>query len=222
MKNFLWVTAVVLAALPQCAYANSIPSFNIAQVTIFVGINGGSGDNIFFALTGPGTNISGDSGAGCFDWCSFNNFSPGDVPPLGIGEMAVSLFHTAMIGGNTYDPDSEIGFNSSFSLNVLGSFLFPANPNSSTFTACVPASMTSPLTGLAGSGETFTHFQLNLPAGGNFCTSWNFDAVSGHYQFSQGKFVVSTIPEPATISLMVTGVIGMLIRRKLLARDSSN
>ncbi len=206
MKRFLWGIAVLLTVVGQWAYADSIPTFSITQATLFVGINDGTGDNIFFELTGPGTNISGDTGIPCFDWCDFNNFSPGDVPPIGIGQMSISLFHSAIIGGTIYQPDGEIAFTSLFSANVLGSFIFPANPNSSSFTACVPASMTSPLSGFAGSGPTFTPFQLKMPAGGSFCTTWNFDAVSTQYQFSQGKFVATTVPEPGTLGFMVAGL----------------
>jgi hypothetical protein len=209
MKSFQWAIAILIVSLAKCAYADSIPTFNITQATLFVGMNNGSGDNIFFALAGPGTNISGDTGIPCFDWCDFNNFSPGDVPPIGIGQMSISLFHSAIIGGTTYNPDGEIAFSSLFSVNVLGSFIFPANPNSSSFTACVPASMTSPISGFAGSGETFTQFQLNMPAGGSFCTTWNFDAVSVQYQFSQGKFVATTVPEPGTLGFLMIGLVSI-------------
>ena len=70
MKRFLWGIALLLTVVGQSAYADSIPNFNITQATMFVGVNNGTGDNIFFDLTGPGTNISGDTGAGCFDWYS--------------------------------------------------------------------------------------------------------------------------------------------------------
>jgi hypothetical protein len=222
MKSFQWVIVMLVAVLAKCANADSIPTFNITQATLFVGINDGTGDNIFFELTGPGTNISGDTGIPCFDWCDFNNFSPGDVPPLSIGQMAISLFHSAIIGGTTYNPDSEIAFTSNFSVNVLGSFIFPANPNSSSFTACVPASMISPLSGFAGSGPTFTQFQLNMLAGGSFCTTWNFDAISVQYQFSQGKFVATTVPEPGTLGFLVIGLVSIagVIRIKREFRQS--
>ena len=197
-------------------YADSIANFNITQATMFVGVNNGTGDNIFFDLTGPGTNISGDTGAGCFDWCSFNTFLPGDALSPGIGQLSVSLFHSAMIGGNTYDPDSEIAFTSTFSLDVGGSFIFPPNLNGSTFTACLPASTPSSISGFAGSGATFTEFNLKMPSGGHFCTTWDFDAASRQYQFSQGKFVATTVPEPGTLGFMVTGLASIVgvIRKK--------
>jgi hypothetical protein len=213
MKHFRWAIALLFATVAQCAYADSIPTFNITQVTVSVGINDGSGDNVFFSLIGPGTNISGFGGIPCFSYCSSNSsFAPGTSLVPSIGQIFISNFTSAMVGGKTYDPNSEIGFTSIFSVNVLGSFTFPANFNSSTF--CVPASMSSPLGGIAGSGETFTMFNLNMPAGGNFCTSWNF---SGQYQFTQGNFVATTtVPEPGTLGLIVTGLTAMvgLIRQR--------
>jgi hypothetical protein len=88
------------------------------------------------------------------------------------------------------------------------------NLGGSTF--CVPASMSSPLGGIAGSGETFTQFNLTMPAGGNFCTTWNFDAASGQYQFAQGTFIATTVPEPSAVGLLGLGLASMigLIRRK--------
>jgi hypothetical protein len=206
MKRFQWAIAMLLAVVAQCAYADSIPTFNITQVTVSVGINNGSGENIFFSLTGPGTNISGDAGIGCFDWCSFNNFSPGDSLSPNVGQMFISLFHSALLGGITYNPDSEIGFTSNFSLNVLGSIIFPANFNGSTF--CVPASMPSSISGQAGSDQTFIQFNLKMPPGGNFCTTWNFNG--GQYQFVQGKFVATTVPEPGTLGFMVVGLASLV------------
>ena len=222
MKHFRWAIALLFATAAQCAYADTIPTFNITQVTVSVGINDGSGDNVFFSLIGPGTNISGFGGISCyFSYCSsIDSFAPGTSLIPSIGQISISNFASAMVGGKTYDPYTEIGFTSLFSANVLGSFTFPDNFYSSTF--CVPASMSSPLGGIAGSGETFTQFNLNMPAGGSFCTSWNFDAASGQYQFTKGNFVATTtVPEPGTLGLIVTGLtamVGSIRQRRLLAR----
>ena len=51
MKRFLWGIALLLTVVGQSAYADSIPNFNITQATMFVGVNNGTGDNIFFDLT---------------------------------------------------------------------------------------------------------------------------------------------------------------------------
>jgi hypothetical protein len=220
MKRSLCAVVMALVAFAPHAFGDSIPTFNITQVAVSVSINDGSGDNVFFSLIGPGTNISGFGGISCyFSYCSSNDsFAPGTSLIPSIGQIFISDFASAMVGGKTYDPYTEIGFTSLFSANVLGSFTFPDNFYSSTF--CVPASMSSPLGGIAGSGETFTMFNLNMPAGGNFCTSWNF---SGQYQFTHGSFVATTttVPEPGTLGLIVTGLtamVGLIRQGRLLAR----
>jgi hypothetical protein len=48
-----------------------------------------------------------------------------------------------------------------------------------------------------------------MPAGGSFCTTWNFDAVSVQYQFSQGKFVATTVPEPGTLGFLMIGMVSI-------------
>jgi hypothetical protein len=220
MKSFQWAIVMPVAVLAKCAN-DSIPTFNITQATLFVGSNDGSGDNIFFQLTGPGTNISGDTGIPCFDWCDLNNFSPGDAPPIGIGQMSISLSIARYSGGQSMTHSTKSRSLRFFRSMFPAASFSPRNSNSSLFTACVPASMTSPLSGYAGSGETFTQLQLNMPAGGSFCTTWNFDAVSGQYQFSQGKFLATTVPE-STFGFLVIGLVSIagVIRMKREFRHS--
>jgi len=214
MKRLIWGIAILFVVSTTCAYADSAVNFNITQLTVLVGPNDGSGDNVFVALTGPGTNITVTGGIPCFDWCSFNTFAPGDTPPVGIGQIFLGVFNTVTVGGKTYDFDTaSLG---GLFVNVLGGFTFPSNPGGSTFTACLPASNPSSITGSAGSGGDFIQFNLWLPAGQQFCTTWAFDASAGLYQFTSGKFVATTVPEPGTVGLMATGLAGIIgaIRRK--------
>jgi hypothetical protein len=71
----------MLCAFSACAYADSIPTFHITQVNMFMTPNDGSGDNIRFTLTGPGVSITGIGGMACFDWCSGQPVS-GDTPVI--------------------------------------------------------------------------------------------------------------------------------------------
>ena len=62
--------AIVFAVTAHCSYADSIPTFHITEVLMFMGPNDGSGDNVGFSFTGPGVEITGIGGMACFDWCS--------------------------------------------------------------------------------------------------------------------------------------------------------
>ena len=223
MKRLIWGIAILFVVSATGAYADSVFTFNITQATVFVGPNDGSGDNVFFALTGPGTNISGNGGIPCWDWC-YSTFSPGDSPSVGIGQIFLDspIGGELTIGGKTYDPNTLSL--QGVSVTVLGSFTFPANPNVSTFAACLPAEMPGSIAGFAGEGESFIQFNLQMPPGGTFCTTWSFDSASATYQFSQGKFVATTVPEPGTIGFMGTGLVGIIgvIRRKRNYRPAIN
>src|SRR5262249_23097971 len=138
----------------------------------------------------------------------FNTVSLGSTVFTNIGQIFLSNFNSAMVGGKVYSPQ-EIGFTSPLFIAVLGQVGLPGHPENS-FSACVPATVSSPITGTAGSGETFTQFSLNPPTGGSFCTTWHFVDAENGYQFVRGKFVVSTVPEPNTLGLLASGLAGIL------------
>jgi hypothetical protein len=202
MKTFQWTAAVLLVVLAQFAHADT---FDITQITITVFFGN---ENVFFDLSGPGTKITGEGGIACepTGWCNNPVFPPGSVL-TNIGPISIENFNDAKVGGTSFGGD-EFGFTSSLSVDVLGSIILPVSPHGSTFTACVPATMSGPVTGNAGSGESFTQFTLQMPVGGRFCTTWFFGG--GVYQFERGTFFVSTVPEPGTLGFMGTGL-GALI-----------
>jgi hypothetical protein len=92
MKRFQWATAILLVAFAQCAYADSVSNFKITQVSVVVLVDVDS-DNVFFGLTGPGTNITGVGGTICQDqWCKFGVFfSPGTSVYPNIGQIGMQL-----------------------------------------------------------------------------------------------------------------------------------
>jgi hypothetical protein len=200
MKRIQWMIAILLVTFSQFAHADT---FDITQITITVFFGN---DNVQFDLSGPGTKITGFGGIGCLpsDWCTNPVLPPGSVLP-NIGQIGIENFNDAKVGGTSFGAD--FGFTSSLSVDVLGSIILPVNPHGSTFTACVPATMSGPVTGQAGSGESFTQFTLQMPVGGRFCTTWFFGG--GVYQFERGTFFVSTVPEPGTLGMMGSGLVAV-------------
>lgn len=198
MKRLLWVVVMLLVVFAPCSYADSISIFNIAQVTGYMSPNYGSGDNIFFIFTGPGTSIEAIGGMACFEWCS-GNLIP-DLNSVYIGETFVNQpFGSVKIGGTTYDPAS-VGYDCCF------------------FSS---GSLNGSVTLFAGQGDTYKEIMLTLPQGGGWDLTFEGDSLNG-YWFTSGEFTAGSpyapIPEPGTLGLMATGLAGIVgvIRRKRL------
>jgi PEP-CTERM motif len=219
MMRLIWGTAILFGVSATCAYADSVSTFNITQATVFVGAGS---DNVSFSLTGPGISILGFGGIQCqLDWCDGQVFPPGSSAPGGFGfDGQIFLGETDVkLGG--HDLGDTLDLTPFLALNTSGGFTFPMNPTAgSSFTGCQPAAMPSSFTGSAGSGDDFTNFILQMPTGGKFCSTWDFVPASEEfpagYQFSQGKFLAATVPEPSTLGLMATGLAGIIgvVRRK--------
>lgn len=191
--NYLRLTiiAILFAVTAQFSHANSIPTFQVTQVTMIMGPNDGSGDNVGFSLTGPGVTITGTGGMGCFSWCSGAPIPSTSV--AGPSEIFISSFNTVILGGQAFDP-ATLGIDPF--LNAFGG----VNAVSS---------------GFVGSGETFLQFNLTAPTNG----SWSFQFVpttdqNGNpaFSFVSGSFSASAplvTPEPGTISLVFSGLAGI-------------
>jgi len=205
MRHILSLVVVAFAVLAPCARATSILNINITYVTMNMGPNNGSGDNISFTLIGPGTTITGIGGMACFSWCS------GPIPDLnsvGTSQVFISTFVSATVGGIAYDPNNDISFQSS---------LFSSSGN-----------LNGSVSGFVGEGETFRLFNMTLPGGGAWNLKFDFFPASGgspaYYQFVNGTFTAGTpptpVPEPGTLGFMATGLAVLLgvVQRKLLIR----
>src|SRR6266481_2960619 len=183
--------AILFAVTAQCSYADSIRTFHITEVNIFMGPNDGSGDNVGFSFTGPGVNITGIGGMACFDWCS----GPISDPNIAnTSQIFVTFFDTATIGGTSYDP-STLAFNSLF--DAFGGL------NAST-------------AGSVGEGDSFIQFRMTAPTNGTWSLGFapTVDQNGNPaFIFTDGKFSASAplpTPEPATVGLMLTGLAGIV------------
>lgn len=189
--NYLRLAIALLFALTtQCSFADSIPTFQITDVEMFMGPNFGDGDNVTFMFTGPGVAISGYGGMACSDWCSF------PIPDPNIAftsQIFVSAFGTAIFGGKGYDADSlfiENLFDGSGGLNATAS-------------------------GDVAGNDTVLFFNLLLPTSGgwglNFVPTLD-DNGNPAFSFTDGSFRATApvlTPEPTTLALVLTGIVGI-------------
>jgi hypothetical protein len=189
--NYLRLTiiAILFAVTAQFSHADSIPTFQVTQVTMIMGPNDGSGDNVGFSFTGPGVTITGTGGMGCFSWCSGAPIPSTSV--AGPSEIFISSFNTVILGGQAYDP------------TLLGIDPFDAF-----------GGVNAVSSGFVGSGDTFLQFNMTAPNGG-----WSFQFVpttdqdgNPAFSFVSGSFSASApfvTPEPGTISLVFSGLMGI-------------
>jgi hypothetical protein len=222
MKRYQWTLAMLLVVVAQCAFADTISTFDITGVAISVVQFGGDNNNLRLVFTGPGTDISASGVILCQSWCGVEKIFPaGSKSPVPFGPEDIYLegLSTVRVGGQSFFPDAT-GLEGPLALSFSGGFTFPVKGSS--FTACQPASISSPITGSgsATSGQ-FIDFALLMPAGGKFCSTWDFSpAFPGSpagYQFVKGNFVAGVTPEPGTLGLMASGLaglVGVILRKR--------
>jgi len=213
MKRFRWVLALPFLVFLQFAYADSITTFNLSELTYGFVANQ-AGDNAGYIFSGPGIYVTGGGSASCI-WCLVGaSFSPGSTLAPNIFVDFESSQGYVRIGGQTYYEPTL--FVSSITAH---SFVFPAGGrNPSFFTVTVPASFRL----VQGEASNGAFFDVNMPRGDLLLRFDYFPAANGNpasYYFVQGHYKgqgVATIPEPSTIGLVATGLAGMveLIRRK--------
>ena len=198
MRRILWV--LVLFVISPSLYADSIPVFNLTSATLLFTVNSGSGDNASFGLSGPGTVVFGEGGAGC-DWCfAGTSFQPGQSLNGSVSFVGIDFILSIQLGGQTLDVNSTTLGSTSL---LAGSFLFPTDPQTTTFTVAVPAHFSGLL--LGSSSPNFPTFGLRIPAGRLFLT---FDSSGGQFFFSQGVYFATT-PEPGTLIMVGSGLLAM-------------
>jgi hypothetical protein len=206
MRYLLLALTTLFAIDVSSAHADQIPIFHVTDATMFMRPNV-SGDNISFEFTGPGVDISGTGGMGCFAWCS------GAPIPLGTGTglspISITNFDRALVGGIIYEPNTEIAVSIPSFFDDSGGL--------------------SPIaTGFVGMGPTFTAFRMTMPTNGSWdlnfapATDENGNAA---VRFVNGTFSASAAaptPEPGTFGLMLAGSAGAawISRRRRQSRNA--
>jgi hypothetical protein len=192
MKRSLWIAPLLFALMSSAAFATS--------VSTFIGLtpNDGGGDNFVFVQQGPGFSIGAFGGT---EWPFFNAFD--GYEPGSTFELNVTVFFSdafARFGGHSYELGGGPGE------LILSSFTFPTNGKD--FSARVSA-------------EFLGFFTLpdgqDLDVGGGAAGKITFHFVNGLYYPDDAGFVTTIVPEPGTLGMMGTGVIGILglLRKRL-------
>ncbi|SRR6266568_1156556 len=189
MKRFLLASLLLIILLSASAFADS--------VKIFLSPNDGSGDNFGFL----GNDVGIDGGV---PFSFFNN--QGYAPGSTFGGPVDVFFSDGFIkiGPTTYDLD----FNSPGTL-FISTFTLPTNGKFFPIQAFASFSV---LATIFVNGQPV---QINVSGAAPGVMTFGFDPSSGLY--FANPVVFATAPEPGTLGLMGTGLIGVLgfARKKL-------
>jgi hypothetical protein len=189
MNSVRLAIAIMLTVAVSSAHADPIPIFHVTRATMNMGPNT-SGDNLTFVFTGPGVEVSGIGGMGCFDWCTGQPI-PVDTA-ITTSQIFLSNLVALTVGGVDFSPfltfDGPSFFDADGGLNPLTTF-FP--------------------------GDALTQVKLTLPTGGgwrlNFARTTDQEGNPAIF-FVNGTFSAEApvaTPEPATIGLVVIGSAGI-------------
>jgi hypothetical protein len=211
MKHLRW--AVLLPFALFCvSHADTI---NAVHVIYSLGSAGG-GYNASYVLHGPNIVLTGDSGAACASsFCEPGVFfSPGTLLTPNLYNVDFeSSYGFVRVGGKIFYASGDyILFVSSITADA--SFRFPFGGNvPSTFTVSVPASF-----GVVTGDVNGTLFTVNIPRSKLALTFDYHPAKNGNpasYTFDHGAYLVA-VPEPGALTLMATGLVGVVwrIRRR--------
>jgi hypothetical protein len=192
MKRFALATLLFTTLLSAGAFANTI---------IYFSPNDGSGDNFGFVQYGPGYNITGFGGVAYSFFNCCDGFAPGSTFGGSTDLFLSSGF--AKIGPLS----SEVQYLAGAQLFV-STIIFPTNGQN--FRPLVDIDF-------SGSGLLLDFWPQTIDVGGSARGYIEFSFINGAYYPS----AFEQIPEPGTLGLIATGVIGVLAKAKKWRRAAS-
>jgi PEP-CTERM motif len=213
MKRLLWVSPIVLVLISVSAFADSI--------TIGLAPNFGGGDNFGFTERGPGL-FAEVLGGTPFDFFNIGPYAPGSTWGGGTDvfiDNPGGALGFATINGVSYDIVDAGGNGGLF----IDSFTLPTNGKD--FSITVEASFSASV--ILSNGQT-------LDVGGSAPGRMVFNFSPGEFDcgltvcrdgaYFPNPVVFTTVPEPTTLGLMGTGLVGIFAfaRERLVRLAAGN